>query len=391
MKLYATAVIPSCRFEQLNRFLSVWRDERGRLPWHTTIIVWDGDVDGLGKASDLVGKLSSERERIFLYSQDDAKAVDPDYKFLSRGSSACRNLGYLKAIEHEPDFILTLDDDCHPVNLGTEEFECYDPSLFVSTHFVNMLQSPLWVSTVPGHHLRGLPYCSSGYVPRTSWQVKLDFPPVMLSVGLWRGTPDLDAVHQLVRTNADMVAFKLPEGVRLMHPDQFWPMSSMNMMFHKYLLPIMYMPPMGPRAGYDRFEDIWCGVLAQRVMRHLGLRACVGEPFVNHTRMSNMFINLQKEAKGLQCNEILYDVINAIEMKPFEIRTASLTSVKVAMYQACQATIDHFRSDSQREFFERHTPQASYFIDYLKNWWATGLDCWLHELSERNWLPHSHE
>jgi hypothetical protein len=71
---------------------------------------------------------------------------------------------------------------------------------------------------------------------------------------------------------------------------------------------------MGEDQMFSRFDDIWCGVILLKVCHHLNLLVAVGEPFVNHSRASNCFVNLIKEAAGIQRNETFWKVIDDIPM-----------------------------------------------------------------------------
>ena len=44
----------------------------------------------------------------------------------------------------------------------------------------------------------------------------------------------------------------------------------MSLAFRIEALPLMYLPLMGEGQPYDRFDNIWGGVIAKRVCDHLG-------------------------------------------------------------------------------------------------------------------------
>jgi reversibly glycosylated polypeptide/UDP-arabinopyranose mutase len=76
----------------------------------------------------------------------------------------------------------------------------------------------------------------------------------------------------------------------------------------------MYFPLMGEGQPYNRYDDIWCGWIFQKVFEHLRLYWSIGEPFIEHTRASDVFVNLVKEAKGYKMNETLWETINNINL-----------------------------------------------------------------------------
>ncbi len=51
----------------------------------------------------------------------------------------------------------------------------------------------------------------------------------------------------------------------------YFPMCSMNLAWRPEFTAAMYFLLMGPDQPFDRFGDIWGGVLAKRVADHLGL------------------------------------------------------------------------------------------------------------------------
>ena len=97
-------------------------------------------------------------------------------------------------------------------------------------------------------------------------------------------------------------------------------MCSMNLAFKTKITPLMYFPPMGydnkgKSWGYDRFDDIWTGIFVKKIIDHLGFVVVNGSPFVQHRKASNVFKNLQKEAKGLETNETLYKSVQVVALR----------------------------------------------------------------------------
>lgn len=88
----------------------------------------------------------------------------------------------------------------------------------------------------------------------------------------------------------------------------------MNICFKREITPLMYFALMGEGYPYKRFEDIWCGVISKKVCDHLGLLISVGRPFVFHSRASDPFVNLAKEAPGVGANETFWEKVDNIEL-----------------------------------------------------------------------------
>ena len=118
-----------------------------------------------------------------------------------------------------------------------------------------------------------------------------------VNVGLWNGVPDVDAPTGLNMERFDTKWTTL-EGV--VPIGTYIPMCGMNLAFRRWMAPAMYFLLMGHLAyekdfPYDRFGDIWCGILAKKIMDHNRLAMLFGYPIVHHKRASNVWRNLEKE------------------------------------------------------------------------------------------------
>lgn len=219
---------------------------------------------------------------------------------IPRRVSAIRNFGFLKAYQMGFNIIVTIDDDCYPV----ENHE------LITLHSQNLsLKSPRnWVNTNPdARHLytRGIPYLNR------------QEQPVMLSHGLWTNVLDHDGPTHL--QNLHFKAKFAEHFLQLIPNGAYFPMCSMNFAFTKEIMPLMYFPLMGEdnkgkKWGYDRFDDIWAGIFAKKIMDHLGYGVVNGAPFVEHRKASDPFKNLQKEAHGIETNEIIWQAVDAAKL-----------------------------------------------------------------------------
>jgi len=202
-----------------------------------------------------------------------------DSKLIYNKSDVVRNLGfYFAHTRIDPDVYITLDDDVLPD--GNDPIQEHLDALNqkVSIHWMNTADYPM----------RGLPYGT-----RTESEV-------VLSHGVWKNVPDLDAPNQLVNPGVKPTFYKgvIPKGV-------YYPMCIMNVAFKAKALPYMYQVPMNTH-GMDRFGDIWSGVLSKRDFDTHNWAVVSGYATIWHDRASNVFKNLQKEAKGLELNETFW-------------------------------------------------------------------------------------
>jgi reversibly glycosylated polypeptide/UDP-arabinopyranose mutase len=274
-------VIPSNRPALLAEFLKAWAPVKD---WDETIIVFDGP-----EAPKIEG---AEDCRVYDWATID-KELGGDAWIVSRKNAGLRIFGYLQAVQLGAHVIATIDDDCRPI--------AGEP--LMSGHVDSLFGTPAWVSSDPLLIARGVPYRQRGSLDN-----------VMLNVGLWRGVGDYDAPRSLVDA-ADLKEFVPSSGSRVAPRDQYIPISTMSLAFRVDALPIMYLPLMGEGQPYDRFDDIWGGIIAKRVCDHLGWSITIGQPIVDHRRASDPFRNLVKEAAGIRRNETFWQEVDAIKLQ----------------------------------------------------------------------------
>jgi reversibly glycosylated polypeptide/UDP-arabinopyranose mutase len=274
-------VIPSNRPALLAEFLKAWAPVKD---WDETIIVFDGP-----EAPKIEG---ADGCRVFDWAAIDDYLSD-DAWIVSRKNAGLRIFGYLKAAEAGAEVIATLDDDCRPI----------PGEGLLKGHTGNLRSTPAWVSSDRNLVARGMPYRNRGGLGN-----------VMLNVGLWRGVGDYDAPRTLVE-NADLKEFEPSAGNWVAPRGQYVPISTMSLAFCVEALPLMYLPLMGEGQPYDRFDDIWGGIIAKRVCDRLGWSITIGKPIVDHRRASDPFRNLVKEVAGIRRNETFWQEVDAIELR----------------------------------------------------------------------------
>lgn len=279
-------VVPTCRPGVALNFYRHWK----RAGFDMILFVCDAphpfeELQALSKAK--------EPTQVWCVSWVDIDAID-QRKVFSRRDSAIRSYGFWWAwMMAKAKVIFTLDDDCLPSDIE-------DPGYFICEHMKNLTATPMWTSSVPGLRVRGLPYRNLGKSEPA------------FSMGLWHNVPDLDAPTALVKGVQGLSAEKLEKiGTRVMPSTQYFPFCGMNFAFTREMTPLCYFPPMGEGLPYGRFDDIWAGLVIQKVCRVLVRGITVGKPYVNHTKVSDTFVNLVKEAPGIRDNEVMWEVIEA--------------------------------------------------------------------------------
>ncbi len=199
---------------------------------------------------------------------------------ISNKCAGVRQLGFLYIHNFLPnvEYIITLDDDETPIG---------DP---IQDHLdqLNRKVPISWISTA-SDYMRGFPY-----------KVREE-APVMLSHGVWEGSYDWDAPSQLLKgdTKVDFYKGVIPKGI-------YAPICGMNLAFRREALPYIYFAPVGQFKGAERWDDIYMGVMVIKKFAELNWAIVTGYAKVLHTRASNPFTSLAKEAIGILHGEEFY-------------------------------------------------------------------------------------
>lgn len=255
-------VIPTIRPDNMPAFKDAWRDIFSK---HNVMLitVLDGKVPLVNKMTpkQVMGKYASA---------------------ITNFNGGVRNLGFAYVAKYMPDtdIIVTLDDDVRPIG---------DP---IQDHIDALSRRvPVsWVSTAVDTYMRGFPYGIR------------EEAETVLSHGVWEGVADWDAPTQLVLGSHRPVEFyrgPIPKGI-------YFPMCIMNVAFKRKMLPYMFQAPPAPEMHIGRTDDIYCGILAKREIDRKGWAAVSGYARVHHERASNVFRNLDDEAKTIWLMETFW-------------------------------------------------------------------------------------
>ncbi len=265
-------------------------------------------------------------EGLVLNQSDREKFLDDeglsDFKdLIPRRSHAETSFGLLYLwFNKEFEYGFMIDDDTEPEN----QFD------FFGDHIRNLNYSGdiLEVSSNKGlvnvlyqnfqrHGLypRGYPYSKMGEVISTR-MINIKEGDVWISQGLWTNIPDLDAIRILMDGDLNGQA-----KTRLFISDfnknfvvaknNFLTVSSMNLAFRKEVVPFFYQFPMDDNPWkIGRFDDIWSGVVAKKILDSIGKYIITGFPLCRHNKAPrNTFKDINAEAPGYEANEIISDLL----------------------------------------------------------------------------------
>ena len=236
-----------------------------------------------------------------------------------------RNLGYVYAACNGADKILVLDDDnyvsktdCYQHHVGDVGLKVGSLSASTGNGWFNPCSLLESIPNVPVY-MRGFPF--SKRCKDTEIMTNSVGKPVV-NVGLWAGTPDVDALTHLMYPHLESKEFTFPENIML-KPRVYAPVNTQNTCFLTEILPCFYFWPM--LRGMSWFGDVFGGLFARKIIDHLGDTVQYGRPLSIHDRMPRD--ELQQLSKQLRCmlfHEELCEVVPNIELEGKSYADASL-------------------------------------------------------------------
>lgn len=304
-KIKIAIILPTIREESLKKFLTLWRKEFKALSNKYTLHIYI--IEDNPKKSFIINKKYPGKIHHAAW-EDIQVRLGKNSWIIPHRTDAIRSFGVLLAYYDKCDYFITLDDDCYPHYTSTNK-----PGYFIDMHMNNLTNyahhKPLWTNTIQGLKPRGYPYLDTTIEQRITHGG--------ISHGLWVNVPDFDSITQLSLSKKTHYFEHVKN--QIIPNGSFFPMSSMNLAWKREIAPLMYFLLMGQdeqtnKYDYDRFGDIWCGLLAKKIVDHLGYATVSGGPCVNHERASNPLENLQKEASGIKHNEIFWRDIYSMRL-----------------------------------------------------------------------------
>jgi hypothetical protein len=137
---------------------------------------------------------------------------------------------------------------------------------------------------------------------------------VALNMGLWTGSPDVDAYTNILYPGLKSLGIK--EGAHrryVLAPNNYMPVNTQNTSFIRELAPAFYdvlMDSMIYNIRLDRYDDIWAGLFALKLIHKLGYRATFGVPLTEHKRNKHDYISdLRSELIGMSLNNLLHEIV----------------------------------------------------------------------------------
>lgn len=240
--------------------------------------------------------LSPETQKSFGYACSD---------LLGFSTIGRRNIATLEALKAGAEILVFVDDDNIPLdpdyfccfrNILNQEF--LDANCFLVRRPFNGIQAKAaWFD--PGSRCfptDGKPVVQRGFPQQLKPETK--FAPVTdakigVAQGMILGDPDTSAVDRISRhPQVHQVSELLRAGIVTDPRETYAPLNSQNIAFTRDIAPAFLMVP-----AFARYDDIFAGLIAQRIMREHDLYVHYGQPFVWQQRNPH---NLLKDLKAEQ-------------------------------------------------------------------------------------------
>jgi len=254
----------------------------------------------------------------------DDRGLDELDSYLPYNSIQRRNIGYLRACESGADVIVSLDDD----NLAQEEDIVGKFSAIGETQEVLEVTAPNdWYNCASmlsyeredprDVYHRGFPYSKRD--EEQEYEFQRTERRVMARAGLWIDIPDIDVITHLERgPRAVELRDRFEDELVALGPGNYCPINTQNTAFHTDLMPLIHTIPMGEQIKgmeISRFDDIWLGFFAEKILHSMDETVGYGSPVSVHDRNThNLQRELEHEAIGIRLNEALIEMLNAVEI-----------------------------------------------------------------------------
>lgn len=230
-----------------------------------------------------------------------------------------RPVAWLRAVELDPDYILSVDDDNIP---SLDYFDEWHRVLTTPVARIAMAIQP--ISSAPWHNYlrtsdapieiypRGfpLPFRQKSETAIRVSETPIEPGAIGLFQGISLGDPDMDAMTRLVYPKPlPLTAIREKNYVLR---DVWSPYNMQNTVFAPALFPL---PMLWPHAG--RFDDIFASFVWQKLLFNNGMFVHVGDPVNRQDRGVRDTLNLdfREEVEGYFYSHRVWEVINAISEK----------------------------------------------------------------------------
>lgn len=242
---------------------------------------------------------------------------------LSFNSLQRRNVGFLYAYENGSDVIVSLDDD----NLARDDdivslFSSVGEEAELTTvgtpnNWFNCCRMMEYENQSPAViYPRGFPYTRRDN--SAEYRFDTDRKEVAIRAGLWFDVPDIDVITHLERSPRSVALSDDYDEPVALSQGTFCPVNTQNTGFKAEMLPLIYAIQMGDEIKgmeIQRFDDIWLGYFAEKILHSRDEAVAFGKPVSTHDRNTHdLYRELEHEAIGVRLNEVLVDALERVDI-----------------------------------------------------------------------------
>lgn len=233
---------------------------------------------------------------------------------VSYNTDARRCIGYLIAKQHGAKIIISIDDDNfvtqedflkhHSIVGKKQEAQAVTSSdgwFNPCSMLTGMPVSPSYILNMERIYSRGFPFSKRLNDRIITYEKRKS--KVLLNLGMWIGTPDVDAVTNLSEVT---ISNGLKEhGKLIIPPETMCPLNTQNTAFHISMLPSMYY-----FNNIGRYGDVWLGYFTKKCIDAMGGCLMIGEPLTDHRRNTHNYMkDLKNELMGMILTDKLVEIL----------------------------------------------------------------------------------
>jgi hypothetical protein len=312
-----------------------------------------------------------ESQKRWISETFDGKAKDVE-KIIPYNSIRRRNLGYLRALELGANVIVTVDDDNYPRDASwlSEHLSILGTTGVLPTvSSKNGIVNPCHILKFDHSNLR---VYSRGYPFSRLFCDTFDVEyraggRAALNMGLWTMSLDVDAYTNILYPNLKSLGIK--EGYHRRYalaPNNYMPVNTQNTSFIRELIPAFYDVLMDTDihgVRLDRYDDIWAGLFALKLIHILGYRATFGVPLTEHKRNKHDYVSdLRSELFGMTLNDIIHEIVMKVDIQAKNFADGYLELADVLMNE-----VKRFVNDEEvLNYFSKLTEAMRIWVDLVE-------------------------
>lgn len=283
-----------------------------------------------------------------------------------------RNLGYLRALELGADVIISIDDDNY---LGNSNWLSQHLSVLYTTDPLPTVSSKN-KAVNPCHILKfnypNVMIYSRGYPFSKLFSDTFDVEfksggMVALNLGLWMKSPDVDAYTNMLYPNLESLGIKDEFQKRYaLASNNYMPINTQNTAFIRELTSAFYDVLMDTSIHdirLDRYDDIWAGLFALKLIHKLGYRATFGIPLTEHKRNKHDYVSdLKSELIGMSLNNLVYEIVMRADVQAKSFADGYLELADILMNE-----VKKFVNDEEvLNYFSKLTEAMRIWVDLVE-------------------------